>query len=96
LLEVLLGFVMFAILWRIRTHKHAEGWLFGVWCVLAGIERFIAEFFRAKDDRFNIPGGLSTAQLIAIGIVLVGVVVMMARDKVGPDRPGIRGEIVPA
>ena len=48
----LLGLVMFGILWRMRDHKHAEGWLFGVYCVLAGVERFIIEFFRAKDDRF--------------------------------------------
>src|SRR4051812_34286924 len=52
LMETALGFVMFAILWRIRDHKHAEGWLFGVYCVLAGVERFIVEFFRVKDDRF--------------------------------------------
>ena len=37
------GFVMFLILWRFRNHKHAEGWLFGVYCVMAGIERFIIE-----------------------------------------------------
>ena len=58
LLEVALGFVMFGILWRMRDHKHAEGWLFGVYCVLAGIERFIVEFFRAKDDRFSWAFGL--------------------------------------
>ena len=52
LYEVAMGLVMFGILWRLRDHKHAEGWLFGVYCVLAGIERFIVEFFRAKDDRF--------------------------------------------
>ena len=52
LLEVAIGMVMFGILWRMRDHKHAEGWLFGVCCVLAGVERFIVEFFRAKDDRF--------------------------------------------
>ena len=47
LFEVALGLAMFAILWRLRDHKHATGWLFGVYCVLAGIERFIVEFFRA-------------------------------------------------
>ncbi|MDQ6768451.1 MAG: prolipoprotein diacylglyceryl transferase, partial [Gemmatimonadota bacterium] len=52
LYEVALGFVMFLILWRFRDHKHAEGWLFGLYCVLAGVERFIIEFVRAKDDRF--------------------------------------------
>ena len=90
LLEVALGMVMFGILWRIRDHDHAEGWLFGVWCVLAGIERFIAEFFRAKDDRFAFLGGLSTAQAIAIAITLVGVAIMAARRSTGPDRPSVR------
>src|SRR4051812_17246659 len=52
LVEVVLGFVMFLVLWRLRDHKHAAGWLFGVYCLLAGVERFIVEFMRAKDDRF--------------------------------------------
>jgi phosphatidylglycerol:prolipoprotein diacylglycerol transferase len=96
LFEVLFGFLMFAYLWRIRAHKHAEGWLMGVYCVLAGIERFIIEFFRAKDDRFSIFAGLSTAQVIAIGIAVAGVVIMMARNKPGPERPGIYGTAVAA
>jgi phosphatidylglycerol:prolipoprotein diacylglycerol transferase len=90
LLEVLLGFIMFGILWRIRDHGHAEGWLFGVWCVLAGVERFIVEFFRAKDDRFTALMGLSSAQVIALAVMLVGFAIMRARRATGPDRPGIR------
>ncbi len=90
LIEVVLGFVMFAILWRMRDHDHAEGWLFGVWCVFAGIERFIIEFFRAKDDRFPIFLSLSTAQVIALGIMLAGFAIMRARAATGPDRPPVR------
>ncbi len=90
LIEVVLGFAIFAILWRMRNHKHAEGWLFGVWCVLAGLERFIVEFLRAKDDRFTWAFGLSMAQVIALGIMIVGFAVMTARSAVGPDRPGVR------
>lgn len=93
LLEVLLGFIMFAILWRMRDHEHAEGWLFGVWCILAGIERFVVEFFRAKDDRFPLFGGLSTAQVIALGVVIAGIAVMAWRREPGPGRPGIHGAI---
>ena len=81
LLEVALGFVMFLILWRLRDHRHAEGWLFGVYCVLAGTERFLVEFLRAKDDRFNMPGNLTMAQLIAIGIGIAGFVVMRIRMR---------------
>ncbi len=94
LMEVLFGLAMFGILWRMRDHDHAEGWLFGVYCVLAGVERFIIEFFRAKDDRFDWAGGLSMAQLIAIGIVLVGVAIMAARRQTGPERPGVRAAAV--
>ena len=86
----ILGFAMFAILWRLRDHKHAEGWLFGVWCILAGVERFVVEFFRAKDDRFSFLAGLSTAQVIALAIALAGVAIMAARRTTGPDRPSVR------
>jgi phosphatidylglycerol:prolipoprotein diacylglycerol transferase len=89
LLEVALGLAMFGILWRMRDHKHAEGWLFGVYCVLAGLERFIVEFLRAKDDRFSWAFGLSMAQLIALAIALAGVLIMAARKNTGVGRPGV-------
>lgn len=87
LFEVTMGFIMFAILWRMRDHKHAEGWLFGVYCVLAGIERFIVEFFRAKDDRFF--GMITTAQLIAIGFIVVGAIIIALRQRVTDRASGI-------
>jgi phosphatidylglycerol:prolipoprotein diacylglycerol transferase len=90
LYEVALGFFMFLILWRMRDHKHAEGWLFGVYCVMAGIERFIIEFFRAKDDR--LVAGLTYAQLIAIAFVALGAVWMLWRSKPGAGKPGIYEE----
>ncbi|MEP6507661.1 MAG: prolipoprotein diacylglyceryl transferase [Gemmatimonadales bacterium] len=89
--EVLMGFVMFLIVWRFRDHKHAVGWLFGFYCLLAGLERFIVEFFRAKDDRF-FAGGLTTAQLIAIGFALFGAAWMAMRWNVTPKAPGIHSK----
>jgi phosphatidylglycerol:prolipoprotein diacylglycerol transferase len=88
LYEVTLGFIMFLILWRFRDHKHAEGWLFGFYCVLAGIERLIIEFFRAKDDRFFF-AGMTTAQLIAIAFAVAGGIWMYMRWNVTPTAPGI-------
>jgi phosphatidylglycerol:prolipoprotein diacylglycerol transferase len=88
LFEVAMGLVMFGILWRLRDHKHAEGWLFGVYCVLAGVERFIVEFFRAKDDRLS-NGGLSYAQLIALVFAFGGVLWMWWRNEVSASKPGI-------
>lgn len=89
LYETALGFVMFLILWRFRKHSHAEGWLFGLYCVLAGIERFIIEFVRAKDDRFFLFGTFTTAQLIALLFAVGGGIWMYVRRTPGPDAPGI-------
>jgi phosphatidylglycerol:prolipoprotein diacylglycerol transferase len=86
--EVTLATLMFFILWRLRGHKHAEGWLFGVYCVMAGIERFIIEFFRAKDDT-NFLGPLTAAQTISLGFLAAGVLILMARARTGPGKPGV-------
>ena len=90
LYETAMGLVMFAVLWRLRDHRHAAGWLFGVYCVLAGVERFVVEIFRAKDDRFF--GFFTMAQLISIAIFFVGVGLMVALHRTGTGRPGIYAE----
>jgi phosphatidylglycerol:prolipoprotein diacylglycerol transferase len=87
LYETAMGLAMFAVLWRLRAHRHAEGWLFGAYCVLAGAERFVVEFVRAKDDRFV--GPLTSAQMIALTVAAVGLVIMRLRSAPGPGRPGI-------
>ena len=81
LLEVVLGLAMFAVLWRLRRHAHASGWLFGVYCLLAGIERFIVEFFRAKSD---MVGPLTSAQVVALGVTLAGVLLLSWRNTSAP------------
>jgi phosphatidylglycerol:prolipoprotein diacylglycerol transferase len=71
LYEVGLSLVFFFVLWRLRNHGHRVGWLFMLWLILAGAERFLVEFFRVKDDRFL--GPLTIAQLISMGLIAVGV-----------------------
>jgi phosphatidylglycerol:prolipoprotein diacylglycerol transferase len=83
LLEVVLGFVMFIILWRLRHHRHAPGWLFGMYCLLAGTERFVVEFFRAKSD---MVGPVTSAQVVALGVAAVGVALLTWRREPQPER----------
>jgi phosphatidylglycerol:prolipoprotein diacylglycerol transferase len=71
LYEVAIMLVAFAILWALRTRARATGWLFGLYLVLAGIERFFVEILRAKDDRV-LWGGFTLAQLTSILLVLIG------------------------
>ncbi len=76
LAEVALAFAMFVVLWRMRAHTHTAGWLFGIYCVLAGTERFAIEFFRAKDDR--LLGGLTIAQGIALAFIAAGIAIAVS------------------
>jgi phosphatidylglycerol:prolipoprotein diacylglycerol transferase len=79
LYEVAMAMAMFAIIWRLRRHPHKEGWLIGVYLVLAGLERFIVEFFRAKDD--YLPIGITVAQTIALTAVAGGVAILFWRRR---------------
>jgi len=75
LYEVGLSTLIFFLLWRIRRTPRPEGSLFLLWLALAGFERFLVEFLRAKDDRFF--GLLTLAQIISLGLVAVGVIGMV-------------------
>jgi phosphatidylglycerol---prolipoprotein diacylglyceryl transferase len=71
LYEVAAMLFVFWILWRLRRNRYATGWLFGVYMILAGLERFLVEFVRAKDDR--VLHGFTLAQLASVIVMLVGV-----------------------
>jgi phosphatidylglycerol---prolipoprotein diacylglyceryl transferase len=83
LYEVGMSTLIFFFLWRIRGRQHQPGWLFMLWLVLAGIERFLVEFLRAKDDRFL--GALTLAQVISLAIVAVGIAGMVAARRGAPS-----------
>jgi len=72
--ETVLMFLAFWWMWRRRNHGHATGWMLGCYLVLGGLERFLVEFLRAKDDRFL--GGFTVAQATSVGLVVVGAVLL--------------------
>jgi phosphatidylglycerol:prolipoprotein diacylglycerol transferase len=72
--ETALMLLAFAWLWRLRNHRHAVGWRFGVYLVIAGVERFLIEIVRAKDDR--LLGPFTLAQLTSILLIVAGLIVM--------------------
>jgi phosphatidylglycerol:prolipoprotein diacylglycerol transferase len=83
LYEIGLSLLIFALLWRLRREPWKAGRLFSLWLALAGLERLIVEFFRAKDDRFF--GFLTLAQLISIGLIVLGSWLFI---RLGPADPG--------
>jgi phosphatidylglycerol:prolipoprotein diacylglycerol transferase len=67
-----------AILWRLRD-RVAPGMLFGIYLMIAGVERFLVEFIRRNDD---VVAGLTFAQLIALAMLALGVAIVAVRRDV--------------
>jgi phosphatidylglycerol:prolipoprotein diacylglycerol transferase len=72
LYEVAMSAVILLLLWKLRPRVATPGALFCIWLALAGVERFVVEIFRAKDDR--LLGVFSVAQLISVLILITGIV----------------------
>jgi phosphatidylglycerol:prolipoprotein diacylglycerol transferase len=77
-----MALVIFAVLWKLRTRPRAQGSLFALWMVLAGVERLIVEVFRAKDDRFF--GPFTLAQVISVVLIAGGIYILY---RLGKGRP---------
>jgi phosphatidylglycerol:prolipoprotein diacylglycerol transferase len=63
------------LLWRLRD-RVAPGVLFGIYLVLAGIERLLVEIIRRND---SVVAGLTLPQLVSIGLILLGSGLLVSR-----------------
>lgn len=79
LYEATLMLIVFAVLWRLRLRARPIGWIFGIYLMFAGVERFLMEIVRAKDDR--IFGPLTIAQVASIVLVIGGYFLMSILAK---------------
>lgn len=78
LYETTMALVMFAVLMWLNRRPHRRGLAWGLFLIMLGIERFLVEIVRAKDDRFL--GPFTIAQLISVLLVIAGSV-WVARAK---------------
>ncbi|RZK52226.1 MAG: diacylglyceryl transferase [Pedobacter sp.] len=75
--EVILAFIIFFILWSIRTKIKSPGTMFGIYMMFAGVERFFIELIRVN-SKYNVAGiPFTQAELISTllfvgGIILIG------------------------
>ena len=81
--ETILYLGVFMILWSMRKTSHPAGRLIYWYMVLAGAARFLVEFVRVNPRVFH---GLSEAQLIAIGMMIVGGIALIVTSPRGEDR----------
>lgn len=71
--ETILGLIIFGILWGLRKKLKIPGYLFCIYLVLNGIERFFIERIRINKvyDVFGM--SLTQAEIIAVLLVLTGI-----------------------
>ncbi|GMQ82988.1 MAG: hypothetical protein BMS9Abin05_2459 [Rhodothermia bacterium] len=85
--EFVLAALLFAVLWNMRDHIHAAGWLFWTYLVFNGIERFSIEKIRVN-NQFEFFGiTMTQAEIISVTLIVVGAVGMwMTWSKKGESK----------
>jgi phosphatidylglycerol---prolipoprotein diacylglyceryl transferase len=84
--EAVLMLGAFMLLWSLRKTGRPIGWIFGLYLAIAGIERFLIEILRAKDDRFL--GPFTLAQLTSVVLIAIGIWLVMKLRQADDPTPG--------
>lgn len=74
--EFVCALIIFSFLWKNRTKYKTPGIIFSYYLILSGIERLLIEIIRINP---RIAFGLSQAQIISIGMIIIGVVILFSR-----------------
>jgi phosphatidylglycerol:prolipoprotein diacylglycerol transferase len=80
LYESIAMFLIFLFLWRTRKKSHAQGYIFSIYLLAWGVERFIIEFFRLTTPSPFF--SLSVAQVISLVLVLFAIYNLVRLTKV--------------
>jgi len=85
LYEIIICLAIFAYLWRVRKRSLHTGWMFGMYLVLSGIERFVTEFWRITPKvLFN---NISMAQVLGIFAIIIGTILVIFSKKMPINTP---------
>ncbi|MEO8062448.1 MAG: prolipoprotein diacylglyceryl transferase family protein [Pseudomonadota bacterium] len=80
--ETMMAFIAFAILWKLRKQGHQSGWLFGLYVLLVGLERFAIEPIRVNTT-YDIAGmAITQAQIISVLCIIAGCALLIFRRRV--------------
>lgn len=79
--ETVLSTLLFLFVWSIRKRIKTPGYIFSIYLILNGLERFIIEKIRVN-FRYNVLGfNLSQAEIIALLLILAGIILMFIFKK---------------
>jgi prolipoprotein diacylglyceryltransferase len=79
--EVVLAFILFLILWKIREKIKLPGMMFGIYLMLNGLERFFIELIRVN-SKYTVAGiSFTQAELISSILFITGVCLVVNSIK---------------
>lgn len=82
LYEFALAAILAGVLWKFRKHTFVPGWLFSMYLVFAGAERFLIEQIRVNVTMFEIGSySVTQAMFISLIFVIVGIVGVIALSR---------------
>jgi len=70
--ETLLGLIIFGVLWLLRKHLTIPGYLFSIYLILNGTERFFIEQIRVNPVYHFLNLNLTQAGIIAVVLIILG------------------------
>ncbi len=79
--ESVVCILLFFFLWSIRGKIKVPGIMFGIYMILAGVERFLIEFIRVNTQYHVFGISFPQAQLISIGMIIGGMVLITTGMK---------------
>jgi phosphatidylglycerol:prolipoprotein diacylglycerol transferase len=81
LISILNLLIIFGILWKMRTKKVFNGFLFTLFIGLYGLHRFIIDFFRHYSGNALILKYLTLSQVLSILMIITSVIVIIIGYK---------------
>ncbi|MFT4605430.1 MAG: phosphatidylglycerol:prolipoprotein diacylglycerol transferase [Rhodothermales bacterium] len=90
LYEFAMAGLLFLVLYNLRDQYHRAGWLFGLYLVFAGVERFIIEQIRVNNT-FDILGMTVTqAEVISVLFLAMGSVILYRTWRPAAEREKVK------
>lgn len=91
--EIIIGLILFAILWSIRKRVKITGRMFGIYSVLNGLERFFIEKIRVN-TKYDFLGFHPTqAELISSFLIISGIILYIYAPKWWPDKKALQNKL---
>jgi phosphatidylglycerol:prolipoprotein diacylglycerol transferase len=89
--ETLLSLAALGVLWGVRKYPRRAGWMFSLYLLLSGTERFFIELIRVNPsvDVFGV--AFTQAQIISVALVALGILGLALLSRGSGKRAGGTG-----